>query len=216
MTKRALFFAALILVSSITAFAAKGEVNAGISISDGQIKNFYLAIGEQYRVPQKEIIAVHERNIPNEELPVVYFLAKRAHVRPSAIVELRHAGKSWWDITLRYHLGADIYHVPVRGALGHPASRAFTHYRRPKAEWKQIVLNDDDIVTLVNTRFINDRYGYPREDVVRWRTEGRTFVVINDDVRKIKENRKDNHGDKNEKADKEDKPDHRDRDSRSR
>jgi hypothetical protein len=214
MIRWAIIFATLVLTFTVAAFAAQKDINAGISISDGQVKNFYLAIGEQYRVPQKEIFAVHERNIPDEDLPVVYFLAKRAHVRPSAIVEMRLAGKSWWDITLRYHLGADIYYVPVRGALGHPAARAFTHYRRPKAEWKHIVLNDDDIITLVNTRFINDRYGYPREDVVRWRTEGRTFVVINDDVRKIKENHRDNHAEKNEKAEKENKHDQRNKESR--
>jgi hypothetical protein len=197
-----------------TAFAVGGEAQVGASISNGQIKDFYLAIGEHFRVPEKDIIAVHQKNIPDEELPVVYFLAKRVHVRPSAIIEMRLAGKSWWDITVHYHLGADIYYVPVRNAVGNPAARAFTYYRRPKAEWKSIVLNDDDIVTLVNVRFISDRYNYSRDDVARWRTEGRTFVVINDDVRKVRGKHKGDAAERNEKAEKESKHGERNRESR--
>jgi len=48
------------------------------------------------------------------------------------------------------------------------------------------MLNDAEIIDLVNLRFISEHYGYPAEEVVRLRSGGDNFIVINNKVKKIK------------------------------
>jgi hypothetical protein len=184
------FVLAIITIAFISDPAAAQQVNAGISISNGQINDFYMAIGNYFRVPEKNVVVVHERQIPDEELPVVFFIAQKARIKPEAVIDLRLDGKSWWDISVHFKLGPEVYYVPMREDYGPPYGHAYGLYKRPRSEWRSIVLNDDDVVNLVNLRFISERYGCPREDVVKYRSQGRTYMVINDDMRKVKSEHK--------------------------
>ena len=170
---------------------ADNRVDVGATIVDGNIRNFYLAIGEYYRVPEREVVLIRDRHIPHHEVPVVLYLAQRAHVEPGMIVDLRLKGQSWMDITLHFGLGPDIYYVPMREVSGPPYGHAYGHYKnKPKKQWKNIRLDDDEVVNMVNLRFISDRYKYSPDTVARMRSGGKDFVVINEDIRKSRPGRK--------------------------
>lgn len=168
---------------------ARASVDIGISIGDEGIRDFYLSIGDYYHVPEREVIIIRERNIPDEEIPVVFFLAKRARVSPAGIVDLRLRGMTWMDITLHYHLTPEIFYVPVK--VRPPYGKAYGHYlNKPRKKWKRIVLRDDDVVDLVNLKFISEHYRYPAAEVMKKRFDGWNFVMIHDDVRKMKKERR--------------------------
>lgn len=158
--------------------------NVGIQGGSQGIEGFQISIGEYYRVPEQEVIVVHRHGIPEEELPVVFFLAQRAHVSPNVIVDLRLHHMSWMDITLHYGLSPEIFYVPVTVNKHHPHGKAYGYYDRyPRHQWKHIKLRDEDIVNQVNLKFISDHYGYAPDRVMRYRSEGRGFETINRDVR---------------------------------
>ncbi len=181
-----LSIAALVLVA-MAASAHGQDVNAGVSISDGQVKGFYVAIGKYFNMPQRAITVVREKRIPDEELPVVFFIARRANVRPAAVIELRNAGQSWMDITLHFGLSPEIYYVEYQGEPAPPYGHAYGYFRKhPRAEWRDIRFDDDDIVNLVNLRFMCDQYKLPPEEIMRWRGDHRSFVLVNDDAIKAK------------------------------
>jgi hypothetical protein len=164
------------------------RVDVGGSFVNGDLNSFYLSVGEYYRVPERDVIFIRERRIPDYEIPVVLFISQRARVTPSVIVNLRLSGSSWMDISLRFGLGPDIYYVPVQNIHGAPYGHAYGHYRnRNRNEWHRIRLDDDDVVNLVNLRFISERYGYPPEDVMRMRSSGRNFVNIHDEARRSRQ-----------------------------
>ena len=76
-----LFIALIFLVPAASASAQ--NVSTGISISNGELQSFYLAVGDYYRVPESRVVYVRDHyRIRDEELPVVFFLASRAHVDP--------------------------------------------------------------------------------------------------------------------------------------
>jgi hypothetical protein len=163
---------------------ARAGVDIGISGDEGGIREFHLAVGDFYRVPETQVVEVRQRNVPEEELPVVFFLASRAHVAPDVIVALRQGGKSWLDITYYYGMGADIYYVPARAVDGPPYGRALGYYKnKPQKQWKYIKLTDDEVVNLVNLQFISKHYGYPPNDIIRVRSEGKDFVEISRDAK---------------------------------
>jgi len=169
------------VLSTLASVAVAGtQVNAGISVSDDGVKGFYLAIGQAYNVPEREVIAVHERRIPDDEIPVVYFIARQARVQPNVVIEFRLGGHSWFEVSRHFGLGPDVYYVECREVPKGPYGRAIGYYRnRPRSEWKQIRLADDDIVNLVNVRFAADRYHYRPEEVIRLRENNHSYVVVN-------------------------------------
>lgn len=174
------------LVALAVSVSAQG-VNMGVSISDGQLKSFYLAVGDYFNMPQRAVTVIREKHIPDQELPVVLFICRRAGVRPAAVIELRQAGKSWMDITLHFGLSPEIYYVPVKVDPGPPYGHAYGYFKKhPRQEWKTIRLDDDDIVNMVNLRFISDHYRLAPEEVVKLRSGQPNFVVVNDQAYKMK------------------------------
>ena len=173
---------------------SEAAVDLGVSIGEEGVRGFYLAVSDYYRVPEREVIVVRERHIPDEELPVVFFIAQRAHVRPATIIDLRMRGRTWMDVTLHFGLGPEIFYVPVKEGFvtGPPYGKAYGYYKKkPRKEWRKIVLDDNDVINLVNLRFISYHYGYEPERVMKMREGGRNFIMINDEVAKERGERED-------------------------
>jgi hypothetical protein len=171
-------------------------VNAGISIGEEGLRGFYLGVGEYFRVPEREVIVIRERHIVRErhirveEIPVVFLIAQRARVAPATVIDLRLHGRSWLDITIHYGLSPEIYYVylPATVKVGPPYGKAYGHYKnKPRKEWRTIVLDDDDVINLVNLKFVSQHYGYPAAEVAKLRSKGKDFVVIHHEVREEKE-----------------------------
>ncbi len=165
--------------------AQDSKVDLGISVSDGKLRSFYLAVSDYYRVPGKEVVATKERyRLRDEELPVIYFLAARARVDPSVIINLRIQEMSWLDVTFHYGLTPEIFYIPVTvKKIGPPYGKAYGHYKkyRPKKEWKKIVLSDYEVIDLVNLRFMSEHYQLKPEVVMKMRSQGKNFVTINEE-----------------------------------
>jgi hypothetical protein len=188
---------ALLAFSFAQPFPATAQWNMGVSIGNEGVNGFHLSVGDYYHVPEREVLVVRKRGIPDDELPVVFLLASRARVAPGAIIDLRLGGMSWMDITLRHHLTPEIYYVPVNGAkVGPPYGKAYGHYKKhPKNDWKKIRLSDSDVVNMANLKFMSEHYGYPPEKVMQMRSEGQRFVAINDSIQKEKHGKHAKHKD---------------------
>jgi len=170
------------LMLPLTSFAGTNW-NVNVAGGNGGLSGFSLSVGDYYKVPEPTVIAIHDRGIREDELPVVFFLARRAHVAPETIVNLRLRGLSWMDITLRYNLDPSIYYVPVDfGPQGPPRGHAYGYYRDcPRRQWRHIYLNDADVVNQVNLMYISERHGCPPARVIRARAAHRAFYDIDDD-----------------------------------
>ncbi len=180
--------ALLILAAlSLSAPAAHSDtrMDIGATIVNGDMSGFYFALGDYYRVPEPEVRFIHERRIPDYDIPVVLFIAQRARVAPGIIMDLRLSGRSWMDITLHFGLGPDIYYVPVKQVYGPPYGHAYGHYKnKHRKDWHKIRLNDHEVVDMVNLRFMSEHYGRPPEEVMRMRSSGKSFAIINDEYRR--------------------------------
>ena len=167
--------------------AGRSDVDLGLSIRDGEVRSFYVAVGDYYNVPDRTLVVVRDRNIPDNEVPVVFFLAQQARVSPDVIINLRLGGSSWMDITLRYGLGPQIFYVPLTVDPGPPYGKAYGYYKkRPRSKWGEIRLGDSEVVILVNLKFISSHYGYSPDQVVKMRSGGKNFVSINSEIKKSK------------------------------
>ncbi len=189
MKKLLIFSIALFLIQG-TVQAQDTQVDFGVSVADGELRNFYLAVSSHYHVPGEEVVAMKERyRFRNEELPVVYYLAARARVKPSAIIDLRMNRMSWLNISLHFGLTPEIFFVPLKvEKVGPPYGKAYGYYKkyRPKKEWNKIVLSDSEVVDLVNLRFVSEYHRLAPTEVIKMRGQGKNFVNINAEIKKGK------------------------------
>lgn len=176
-----------LLLPSLYTGNASAQLEIGLSADKDGIKEFYLAIGEHYKAPEKEIMVVRERGISSDEIPVVFFIARRAKVAPETIIDLRLKGKSWMNISLSFGLTAEVFYVESKKDYGPPYGKAYGHFKdKPRKEWNTIRLPDGDIVNFVNLKFISDHYGYSTDEIIKMRSSGEKFVRINGKVKKAK------------------------------
>jgi hypothetical protein len=193
-----------LLISQTPAMAQTRDIDLGVSVSDGRLQSFYLAIGEHYGVQPRYVVDIRERyRCPDDELPVVFFLATRAHVESSAIISLRLKKMSWLDIAFHFRLTPDIFFIPLAPErIGPPYGKAYGYYRKygPAGDWKKMVLTDREVVDLVNLRFMSEHHRMTPEAVMAMRGRESKFVVINDEIRKEKEKGKSGKQDQNQKG----------------
>ena len=183
-----LLMCVLLVVAALGVAHADSRTDIGMSFGSEGLRSFYLAIGEHYRVPERHVLLMRDRHISDYDMPVVLFIANRARVAPEVVMDFRLSGRSWMDITLHFGLSPDIYYVPVHGVYGPPYGHAYGHYKNKNHKYAR--LDDDDVVNMVNLRFISERYGYSPDEVIRMRSGGKNFVVINDEIRQRKEGKR--------------------------
>lgn len=210
MKKIIVILAALMFMVPVGASAQ--NVSTGISISNGELRSFYLAVGDYYRVPESRVTYVKQHyRIHDEELPVVFFLASRAHVDPSVIIDLRYRQRmSWLNITFHYGLTPEIYYVPAKHA-GPPYGKAYGHYKKHGKDYKHVRLADADVVNLVNLRFMSEYHGVAAEVVMDRRGKGEKFVAMNDHYYREKGKYRGHDDDRGKGKDKDDKKDKKDK-----
>jgi hypothetical protein len=187
--RRSFVVVALIAAMSGPALLA-GQVDVGVSVSDGRLQSFYMAVGDHYRAAPDAVVALRSRyRLSDEELPVVYFLAARAHVGPQAVVDLRLGKRSWFDIAVHFGLSPEIFFVPVRmETIGPPYGNAYGYYRKygRAGDWRKFAPADREVIDLVNLRFMSEYHRLPPDDIIVMRGRQKSYVGINDEIGKGK------------------------------
>ncbi len=176
-----LFVSAFVVAwSSGTACAAASRsVSVGVTVGNDGVGGFHLAVCEHYKAKQETVAVFRVRKIPDDHIPIVFFMAERAHCAPEAIVELRLGGMAWADIALRYKLQPDVFYVEVSGDHGPPYGRALGYYKgRPRNAWNSIRLADDDVACLVNLQFLSTYHHCSVDDVVKLHVGGENLFAL--------------------------------------
>jgi hypothetical protein len=190
--KRTLIFAVVfILFFGLITQNSYADINIGLTVGDEGIEEFHLSICSHYGVQEDNVVKIRKRSIPDDELVVVFFLAKHASVAPMIIVDLRLKGKSWFDISAKFGLSTEIYYVQFDRDPGPPYGNAYGHFKnKPKKHWHKINFDDDDIINIVNLKFLTTRYKCSPEDVIKLRKQKISFANINANLKKSKEQKK--------------------------
>jgi hypothetical protein len=175
---RAFIITAALAVAVFFSDNGYAQVNIGVSIGGGDGDGFYAAVGSYYRVPEREVIIVRDRRVREEEIPVVFYFAQMARVRPAVIVDLRQNGFTWMDIALHFRLSPSLFYDPAY-------NRVYIDERyQPGRGWGRIRFADDDFIRYCNVRFLSEEYHYRPEEIMRMREQHHDFYIIHNDIRR--------------------------------
>jgi hypothetical protein len=176
-----------------TASLAFSQAQMGFSVTNGNLDNFYFAIGGYYHVPNRQVVVVHDYGIPDEEIPVVFFIANHSHYAPAEIVHMRRAGSSWYDVAVR--CGVDPYAYDIRDYdAGPPHGNAWGYWRNHP---DRRVVADEIFVRRVNERFLSDHYGRSVNEIQHYRSNGYEYSRM---ANEFEHGRGHGHGDGDEKG----------------
>jgi hypothetical protein len=187
MTTRVQRLLSLSLVLGLTLVGTRTDAQMAVTSVNSvsvavRVSDYQLAVSDYFKVPAHDVAVIRDRRIRDEDLPVVLFVAQRAELAPSTVVDLRLRGYSWWDISARYHLGPEVYYVPFAGTPGPPYGNAYGYYQRPRSQWNTIVLTDADVVNLVNLRFLTEHYHVSPQRVMELRGRSGDFLAVEREV----------------------------------
>lgn len=178
----------LLLLSLLALFVlpltSQAEFEIGISANEDGINEFYFAISKHYKTSNEEIVIAQKKKISDDELPVVFFLSKHLGIRSSSIIQLRLDGQSWHQICKFYGLSPEIFYVDLKEKPAPPYGKAWGHFQnKPKRNWREIYLSDEDIINLVNLKFASEYYSCEPGLVIEMRSEGFDFGKIHNAIK---------------------------------
>src|SRR5678815_2557542 len=82
----------IVLASSLVTLAPslgadRAFAQTAFSVS-AHIGDFHVAVANYYQVPEREVIVIRERRIPDDEIPVALFIARHAGVPWTRVVDM--------------------------------------------------------------------------------------------------------------------------------
>jgi hypothetical protein len=142
----------LALVPPAGALGQPGEVGEG---AQEAVEAYLRGVGEFFDVDPEEVSILGEWRLPADEIPVLVFFARRTGVSADALAALRRNGGSWSDLAGRFGLSLQALHTPLPVGRSGPLSRVVSEYGSlPAVQWRNISLTDEEIIALVNLRFL--------------------------------------------------------------
>lgn len=150
---------------------------------------FRNAVSQYFQVPEEQVALAGKGKIKEEELPVLFLIVQKGQVSLEKVVQLRGKGASWLTTARKFGVTPGSFYVPLKKAEG-PFRKPYGYFKsRKPAKWKNIVLRDQEIVNLVNLKFLSELYKLTPEQIAGWRTKGKSFVDINAELQSRVENR---------------------------
>ena len=148
-------------------------------VSAGEAANhYYLSLGDYFQITPERVAVARDKNVTNEELPVVFFIAQQSHMTVEQVIDYRGKDRAWRKVAKHFGLGPEVFYVELKQPEG-PYGRPYAEFaKRSRDKWGKVNLEDADIVNLVNLRFLSEHYRVTSDQVVKWRAEGQRFVDI--------------------------------------
>lgn len=172
----------LIFLSLSCAPTYSKDIDVGVHLRDGDLRDFYFAISDYYRIPVREVYIMRERYpvITYEELPIFLLIVREARVEPDLIIRYRKVGYSWFDIMIRFGLNPDRVFERYIVVDGPPYGKAWGYYK--KHPRKVLIIRDPDIIELSHIKFITDYYKERPERVIEIKRKYTSYIDVHREI----------------------------------
>jgi hypothetical protein len=171
MLKHKAFLAFLILI---------GLISSGVQaqIADASKDTLHTALRDYFKVTEDQIDSLLKTPVPDEEMPIVLFIAQRAGVDPGSVLVVWSSGLNWMQTAHHFGLNPWLFFIPIQGDLKNTPYLKPYHYFKDRNN--RVRLSDDDMINLVNLKFIAEQYNRDPKEIVQLRAQGQSFRAIND------------------------------------
>src|SRR5262245_35941886 len=175
-TLRIIMLGAALATAVIASSAAQAavDIDFGAAVRVNDDTDLYFAISSRYFDRDRREVEYWGRRCEDpDDLAVALFIARHSGRSLNEIFDLRHRGRTWWEISVRYGVPDDVWFVPVRRDPGPPYGKAYGHWKKHRRDERQaLVLSDVDARNLVAVRVMHEYYGVSAQIAMGWRSDG--------------------------------------------
>jgi len=180
--KRCLLCAPLLVLAAMgtTRAAVNYDVAVGMNVGD-DARIFLNVTNETWRpAPTMVTSVIQQCSYPEDDFPVIAFLAYQSHRPPTFILNLRNNGYSWSDIFFQLNVDPSVLFVGIDRDPGPPYGRAWGYWRAyhrpgPRMRYR---LADRDIVGLVKVQTVSRHFGMSPIRVIQGQPGNRRVEVF--------------------------------------
>ncbi|MBP7868226.1 MAG: hypothetical protein KA419_20040 [Acidobacteria bacterium] len=144
---------------------------------------YFSLVGNSYGFADNDVIAMREMGILEDELPLLFFIANRAHCHPRDVARYRLGHHSWMDVSRHYRLGPDAYYLQVDGYNEAAFGGRYSYLGYPRDRWSAVQFQDADLVYLANAHMLSRHYRVSPLDVYRGALGGKRFYQLEQQYR---------------------------------
>ena len=175
MTVRRIVLVAGLAVLALCVPQARASVDVafGAAVNVNDNTSLFFGVSSRYYAREPRVVETWSQRVPNpDDLSVLMFLSARSGRSLDAVFALRRAGLSWWDVSIRLGVPADVWFVPV-DRPGPPYGKAYGYWRKHGRDTRAYRVDDRSCRDLVAVRMMHDYYGMPVERAMDLRRDGR-------------------------------------------
>lgn len=149
-------------------------------------EDFAVAVGDYFGISKAKILETAGQ-VTAEELSVVCYVAERSKMKVSDVVNLRKNSEDWAQVIAECGLtSADMFVWGIGGASSKTYSPIVERYKsRASKTWNEISLSDNEIVDLVNLRFVLGHFGTTPQDVMSARDATSDWKKVYANVKQV-------------------------------
>lgn len=172
----------IILALTLTALAPQ------LAAAGNQDQDFDQALVQYFKISTDVVAALRATGVTAEELPVCCHIARHSGTNAESIAKMRARGDTWREIVLGRNMGMNIFYQPIVGtSVSETYYPIFAKFDAvPASQWRKLELSDDEILNLVNLRFIASQHDYSVYKVMAQRDDGLPFLEINQNIKEAK------------------------------
>ncbi len=168
---------ALLLACGAARAAVAFDVAVGMNVNEDT--RIFLNVTNQVWQPAAPTAIIQRCRYPEDDFPVVAFLAFQSHRDPNFILQLRAEGYPWADIFYRVHVDPGVLFVGMDRDPGPPYGRAWGYWRNHPRGGPQgrLYFSDRDVVGLVKVQTAARHFGASPYSVLDAQHQGRRVEV---------------------------------------
>jgi len=180
-----------VLLAAVAALAlcvpqarAAVDVAFGAAVNVNDNTSLFFGVSSRYFNREPRVVETWSQRVPDpDDLSVLMFLAARSGRSVDAVFAMRRTGLSWWDVSIRLGVPADVWFVPVERP-GPPYGKAYGYWRKHGRDTRAYRIDDRSCRDLVAVRMMHDYYGIPAERAMDLRRDGRRIdSLVGDEYR---------------------------------
>ena len=165
----------LSLSGSATLAATYFDVAVGVRVNEDS--RIFLNLTNHTWRPATPTNIIRRCEDPEDDFPVIAFLAYHSHRSPAYILSLREAGYEWSDIFFHLNVSPRVLFVGIDRDPGPPYGKAWGRYRRDRYSHdrgrSRYRLSDRDVVALVKIQTAARHFGTSAYAVIDAQDGGR-------------------------------------------
>jgi hypothetical protein len=154
------------------------DVAVGLHVNDDT--RIFLNVTNQTWRPTVPTTVIRQCRYPEDDFPVIAFLAFHSRRSPSFIISLRNDGYAWSEIFFRLNVSPSVLFVGIDRDPGPPYGRAWSYWKkhhRPGAKMRYRI-SDRDVIGLIKVQTASRHFGVSPLRVIEAHRKGQRAEVF--------------------------------------